>query len=257
MKVLFGILLSLIIITSCNRKKNNLKHDNSGAFEIILTQDVDTAIFYYDTGHLKTKTTLNKKGKKHGLERGYYRSGNLKYIFNYVDGRKEGDAFWYHDKKGVLDIRGTYKNDQKIGEFFAYDILGNIYQYSYYSHINGTLGYRLTYDSVGRVIQKEGMPLIDIDPLIDTLHIEDQLIIKLHVVCPPDYKLHFYVLEVGDNDEELSRTEERLVDDYYIINKRFSEIGKHTWGVTVKLVSEVDGSFFTRHDILYDVIVIE
>lgn len=73
---------------------------------------------FYENNRLDKEVTY-VKGKRNGLTKTYYPSGNLKQTFNFVDGRKSELATWYYEDGKVFRTT-PYKNDTIHGKQIQY-----------------------------------------------------------------------------------------------------------------------------------------
>lgn len=64
--------------------------------------------------------------KKVGLWKGYYPSGKLKYLINYVDNKPFGNAKLYYES-GQLAEEGTWQENKWVGDYKYYYPNGNVF----------------------------------------------------------------------------------------------------------------------------------
>jgi hypothetical protein len=107
---LVSIILSLLIISGCNGKKN-AKKDSQTENDTIITADTGyTGIKQYMSGRLLVKEVTFKNGVREGLMKSFYQTGELRQTFWYKNGLREDSAKWYYQEGQVF--RSTpYKND--------------------------------------------------------------------------------------------------------------------------------------------------
>lgn len=78
----------------------------------------------YPNGKLWSKTEYNKKGLKHGVEKIYYKNGNLSSEEHWKNGRRYG-VYKYYYENGKLESEGILENGQtKFAKY--YDEKGNM-----------------------------------------------------------------------------------------------------------------------------------
>ncbi|WP_324172283.1 hypothetical protein [Sulfurimonas sp.] len=81
---------------------------------------------HYEDGSLNTETEM-RNGKKHGLEKEYYKD-KLRSSTTYFDDVKHG--FYKEYKDGVINFECYYVNGSMLMEYF-YDNKGNLEQIEY------------------------------------------------------------------------------------------------------------------------------
>ena len=90
-------------------------------------------VYISSSGQLFIKKPENFTGKWLG----WYKSGQLKYEWNYKNGKDHGKCLgWYEN--GQLECEGNYKNGEKHGKWFR-------------RHANGQLKYEINYKDGERI----------------------------------------------------------------------------------------------------------
>lgn len=94
---------------------------SKGQFDPVNEKDGEWR-YYYNTGQLKEKALYNK-GKLTGVLDGWHTNGNKWYVYNYVDGKVNGQATLYY-YNGLVNKTMTYKDDKKNGPEKGYSSKG-------------------------------------------------------------------------------------------------------------------------------------
>jgi len=88
--------------------------------ELIKTYfDADGKNIKAETNYALGTRTETREGVKEGLEKVYYEMGQVAYIVNYVDGKRDGIMTWY-DKEGKVLSESSYKLGKLEGKDIAY-----------------------------------------------------------------------------------------------------------------------------------------
>lgn len=83
---------------------------------------------YYETGE-KYKEYYKINNKREGVFKKFNKEGDLIYICNYVNNRKNGEELIYsYNNHNILESKINYVNGKKNGKFIYYDKNGNISQ---------------------------------------------------------------------------------------------------------------------------------
>lgn len=81
--------------------------------------------FYYDdTENTLRAEVIFKDDKLNGLYKEYHENGARKSNLTYEDGKKQGSVNYFY-KTGVIQIEGTFSDNQKYGKWVYYDENGN------------------------------------------------------------------------------------------------------------------------------------
>jgi antitoxin component YwqK of YwqJK toxin-antitoxin module len=149
-----GLIIILIILTSCSDKENIVNNYPSGSVKEKYTLINDSIegdyITYFESGEVQSITHYNHN-VKNGLCKEFYKNGQLKKMVDMQNGLREG-IYLYYDSIGNIERKGKIIND-KFCSFF------NVY------YPNGKLKvlmlmyddkeiYRLSYDTNGNEIHK-------------------------------------------------------------------------------------------------------
>ncbi|RYF37385.1 MAG: hypothetical protein EON97_01290, partial [Chitinophagaceae bacterium] len=86
---------------------------------------------YYPDGSVKSTSEL-VNSLLNGKSVGYYIGGQKNYETNYKDGEKDGYYIEYHEN-GKLGAEGWFKGDSKTGDWYYYDVHGNIESKDHYA----------------------------------------------------------------------------------------------------------------------------
>ena len=92
---------------------------------------VEDVIERYENGYLKKVNYYERilvNGYENQIlvkERAYYQNGQLKYEYNYKDGKENGRQVAYYENGQIL-YDGNYKDDERYGKFVRYYENGQI-----------------------------------------------------------------------------------------------------------------------------------
>src|SRR5690606_1336582 len=110
-----------------------------------------TKMFYKD-GKLHAEIHF-KDGKKHGLEKSYYKSGEAMHIgLNHL-GKQDSTWVWFYEN-GAIEEKSDWINGASHGETITYYKDGSLKAFHFYN--TGYLRYKREYDSIGNVLKEEG-----------------------------------------------------------------------------------------------------
>ena len=88
--------------------------------ESFLEKDTIFKEYYHDTDKLMFEGQINN-GAITGVWKSYYKSGNIKNSVNYEDGKVNGDAYFWYDKKPKVKIaEATFEDDLMTGFYYEY-----------------------------------------------------------------------------------------------------------------------------------------
>lgn len=77
------------------------------------------ALFYYKNGKIEKEETYDNQGNLTGKSLAYYPSGKFAQELNYSQNQLSG-AYVHYDQDGQVIATGSYKDDNKIGEWVIY-----------------------------------------------------------------------------------------------------------------------------------------
>ena len=79
-------------------------------------------VYYPHNGQLKRQTFSYKDTE---YQEWFYKNGNPKYRWYYIDGKEDGLQEWFFDN-GQLEKKGNYENEKKEGLWEEFDENGNL-----------------------------------------------------------------------------------------------------------------------------------
>ena len=95
-------------------------------------------VYDYQTQHLIREEIIDRKrntrislvyyphnGQLKEYQEWFYKNGNSKYRWYYIDGKEDGLQEWFFDN-GQLEKKGNYKNEKKEGLWEEFDENGNL-----------------------------------------------------------------------------------------------------------------------------------
>ena len=91
---------------------------------------------YYPDSQILRRIYKKKKGVKNGIEKVFYRSGNLNKKKNWTLGTLDGKSETYFPN-GKVNIRCYYKEGKLEGKWFAYNIDGSVLES--HEYVNGEM----------------------------------------------------------------------------------------------------------------------
>jgi hypothetical protein len=162
-------ILLFFLIYSCTekqKKENEFPSSNTN-------EKSDTIKEYYEAKTLKHIIPL-KNGKRNGLCKWYYPSGTIKTIANYTNGIETGETIYYNPE-------------------------GRIENYNFFD-LKGNLRFDLTYDSLGKIINREGKSLYLIKDFAnnESSNIK-RIVIKAFVATPPNTEITLEFKDIKNN----------------------------------------------------------
>jgi antitoxin component YwqK of YwqJK toxin-antitoxin module len=110
------------------------------------------SFIFYDSLGNKTEEGFIKKYKLHGLCKGYYSDGSLKYYGKYSNNRMHG--IWkYYYSTGAIEQKGIYKNGKLDGKWLWFYKNSDTLRIETY-RFNNRDGLYLSYDPYGQIVKK-------------------------------------------------------------------------------------------------------
>lgn len=107
---------------------------------------------FYKTGELKSIINLDENYTPNGIYKRYYKSGRLKAIGRYKNGKLD-DKFLNYYESGKIEEIGTYKNGKLIDTLFSYYKLGGIKSKGVYNNLK-PIGWWTYYNQNGFISHK-------------------------------------------------------------------------------------------------------
>lgn len=138
MRKIFGILLMMLLLASCQEKVKHVQkvahyHAESNLPWVIYFYDVvgtdSTWVeekWYHENGVLSLEGKI-VDNQREGEFRGYYPSGELMSVGNFVKGKREGKGTIYFEN-GRVNIKNEYHDGKPSGAWQYYDEDGNLVQ---------------------------------------------------------------------------------------------------------------------------------
>ncbi len=121
--ILFVFILTLHISCGSNENKTVLSSYPNGKEKVIEIKEKSGETVQkkiYESGKTETEGTVNENGRREGIWKYYYPTGNLWSECNYVDGKRDGKTKVYY-KSGSLRYEGSYINDSPAKEWTFYN----------------------------------------------------------------------------------------------------------------------------------------
>jgi hypothetical protein len=144
----------------------------------------DNEIARFDSGEIKQEWA-ESNGVKHGVLKEYYKSGELRMVQNWVEGKLTGKEISYHGN-GQIAQSFNYRNNLKVGKAEVFLPEGQLIEVQYYDSVGILLDYE-KYNAQG-IRNNEMRLIIAVDK--DTLNIDEKYsgVIRLGNITNDYYK---------------------------------------------------------------------
>lgn len=232
MKLIISTIVCMLFFVTCNKKSSYEKTEfyENGKVKRMYYYVKDSnfymySIGYYPDGCFKDFIPYNKNLKINGIK--VYNSKKSKEI-HYIpfnNDKKNGlvQAFYYNNQ---LKIKGEYKQDKEIGEWYSYYKEGLIDTYFLYDN-NGNFLYSKKYNYNKDTFMYKGNPVINIYYNDTLFNVGDTFILRINIAEPLNcYSSVFMV----DKNQSILDSNLFFLDkcgDLYIYKKVFFNKGTY------------------------------
>lgn len=182
---------------------------------------------YYSNSKLKIERNYIN-GKKEGLTKGFFKNGEIEYIGQYKNDKKDSTWLWYNKEDARLDGIENFLNGDHFGGQLEFDRNGHLRWYKLFN-LNGLLG-KITFNESG--VDIEGK-LAFVWYNRDTLFEQEEFSSLLYLGVPPGWQSKFdFILIANDNklsDKECCKIShiEKHNAVQYEMNCLFDELGNY------------------------------
>lgn len=171
------LIICLVFIYSCKSDNNKYPYtEKKGLKEITYLNDSTFVVKeYYDNNSLKSITTLNNKGEKHGEYIKYYENKNIK-------------------------EKGWFKSNQENGKWFFYSSNNNLTRMCEYICAGNSISYDIYFNERMSIDTTKVNHYSNIDAIQDTIYEGEPYICNVRLITPYFSKGMYVVLI--DSEEE-------------------------------------------------------
>ncbi len=171
---------------------------------------------FYDDGSIKAEYTVNKYGKKHGIETTFFKNGNIQGIYQYKNDTINGLCKEYYEN-GNLRYKYYLRRNVIIGSAYEYYQNGRLSKYKLFDTL-GRLAYFREYKKNGEFKKEEGVG--SITDIIRKVEYKDSTVftIKLTIIDPPNTTKHIKFIQYGKENTKtrLSEIKDTTQLSYYL-----------------------------------------
>jgi hypothetical protein len=112
--------LLVLVMLSCNKKKNELSRFSANElYQVLINDSVTVDVKWFENGLIQSITTKDKFGVKNGLNVEYHPNGVLKNRYSWEDNKVSG-GYWIFNDAGQRLIYYTYVDGEKNGDMYEY-----------------------------------------------------------------------------------------------------------------------------------------
>jgi antitoxin component YwqK of YwqJK toxin-antitoxin module len=217
----------------------------------------NTIKYYYSNGKLKEVVPINKdsmidgtvkkfysnqniklevnyvKNKRNGIEKAYYKSGQLEHIGQYTKGLQDSIWTWFYEN-GYIKKTDNWVNGHLLGESKFYHANTSIAVYKFYGLHDGLI-YIRKYDSSGRIIKEEGKPVLTL--YNGKVHVKgDSVEMKILFGLLPNCEAKLTITDINTSEMiarigDLSKAPNFGGGKIIIVKKAYKQIGNYIWSI--------------------------
>ena len=234
-KLLLILITALLVFIGCQKEEQVISKsyfkDGSLSSKVVKKKGTTKSIRYeyYPSGNLKFLIELDQ-AKRDGSTKYFLEDGTLKRVQNYINGIKHGSYKYYYDNGNIAEFC-YYKDNVPRGVFNHYfeNDSGKISEQAYFFNVRGAevVELQYKYDKDGQIMEDHRDVIVDFPD--DTIKLLEDVKIDLKLRNNLDYESS--ILVFGDFDENFYHQNSDvdtfdIIDGQVSVNFKAKEIGR-------------------------------